>query len=831
MVNLKLAFRTLFKSPFVTAVAILSLALGIGANAAIFSLFDQLLLQSLPVPAPDRLVNLGAPGPMPGSTSCNQAGSCQVIFSYPMFRDLEAAETPLAGLAAHRTFGANVAYEGQTQNGQAVLVSGSYFRVLGVQPALGRLLAPGDDETVGAHYVTVLSHSFWETNLGADPDVVGRTLIVNGQPLTIVGVAPRGFHGTTLGSRPLAFVPLTMRGLMTPGFRGFDNRRSYWAYVFGRLAPGVSPAQAEAALNGIYRPIISDVEAPLQTGMSDRTMEQFLAKQILLEPGRRGQSSVHADSRTPLLLLLATAGIVLLIACANIANLLLARGASRSMEMAVRLSLGASRRRVLGQLLTESVLLGVMGAAASLVVAHWTLAGIGSILPPETTGFLHLELNARAALVAAALGIATGVLFGMFPALHSTRHDLVSTIRANAGNLTVTRGAARFRATLVTAQVALSMALLITAGLFLRSLHNISRVDLGVRTENVVTFMISPELNGYEPSRARVLFERLEEQLAALPGVSGVTAAFVPLLAGNSWSNDLAVEGFERGPDTNANANWNAIGPGYFSVLDVPFRGGRDFTVRDDAGAARVAIVNEAFTRKFNLGGEAVGKRMATGGSQDLDIEIIGVVGDAKYSEVKAEIPPVYFTPWRQDTTTGGLAYYVRTEMDPAAVLRSVPRLVAELDPNLPVQELKSLPQQVRDNIFMDRMIGTLSAAFAALATLLAGVGLYGVLAYTVALRTREIGVRMALGADAGVVRRMVFRQVGVMLALGGVIGIAAALALGRVAASLLYGMTGRDPLVITSAALLLAVFAFAAGYAPARRAARVEPVRALRYE
>jgi predicted permease len=831
MNNLRLAFRTLFKSPFVTSVAILSLALGIGANAAIFSLFDQILLQPLPVQEPDRLVNLSAPGPKPGSQSCNQAGNCEAVFSYPMYRDLEKAETPLAGLAAHRVFGANVAYEGQTLNGEGMLVSGSYFPVLGVQPALGRLFTQTDDETVGGHFVAVLGHGFWQNNLGGAMDVVGRSIIVNGRPLTIVGVAPRGFNGTTLGPRPLVYVPITMRGEMSPGFRGFDNRRSYWAYVFGRLGPGVGMEQADAGVNTVYASIVNDVELPLQQGMSDRSMEQFREKRVLLEPGSRGQSSVHDDARTPLIMLLATAGIVLLIACANIANLLLARGAGRSMEMAVRLSLGAGRRRVLTQLLTESVLLGVMGAAASLVVAQWTLSGIGAILPPNAANMLTLELNATAITVAAVLGIGTGLLFGMFPALYSTRQELVSTIRANSGSITVSRGAARFRAALVTAQVALSMALLITAGLFLRSLHNISRVDLGVRTENVVTFAISPELNGYEPARARILFERLEEELAALPGVTGVTSTMVPILANSSWGNDVSVEGFERGPDTDANARFNEVGPGYFTTLGIPVVRGREFTASDTRGGARVAVVNEAFVRKFNLGEDAVGKRMATGGTEELDIEIVGVARDAKYSEVKGEVPAQYFSPWRQDSTIGSLAFYVRTEASPTEVVRSVPRVVAGLDPHLPVVELKTLPQQVRENVFMDRMIGTMSAAFATLATLLAAVGLYGVLAYTVALRTREIGVRMALGADRASVRRMILRQVGGMLVIGGIVGIGAALALGRVAASLLFGLNGRDPLVIIGAAVLLSLFALAAGFAPAQKASRVEPVRALRYE
>ncbi|MEZ5287517.1 MAG: ABC transporter permease [Vicinamibacterales bacterium] len=368
MRNLRLAFRTLARTPFVSLVAVVSLALGIGANSAIFSLFDQLLLRPLPVPRPGELVNFGAPGPKRGSTSCNQAGSCDEIFSYPMFRDLERVQTSFTGIAAHRIFGANVAYDGNTESVDGVIVSGSYFPVLGIQAAIGRLFTPEDDRTPGGHPVAVLSHDYWRRRFQEDPGILDQTLIVNGQALTVIGVAPRGFEGTTLGAQPAVFVPLTMRGEMEQAFRepGFENRRQYWAYLFARLAPGVSIDQARVALNGPYRAIINDVEAPLQNGLSDQTMAQFRAKTITLEPGSRGQSDVRREARAPLTILFAVTGTVLLIACANIANLLLARGAGRSAEMAVRLSIGASRWQLVRQLLTESVLLAVLGAVLGM---------------------------------------------------------------------------------------------------------------------------------------------------------------------------------------------------------------------------------------------------------------------------------------------------------------------------------------------------------------------------------------------------------------------------------------------------------------------------------
>ena len=830
MRNVSLAFRTLFKSPFVTGVAILSLALGIGANAAIYSLFEQMLLRPLPVPEPGRLVNFGSPGPKQGSTSCNRAGDCDVIFSYAMFRDLEAAELPFTGIAAHRLFGANLAYDGQTQTGEGVLVSGSYFEVLGLRPVAGRLIGREDDVNPGAHPVVVLGHHYWQNRLGGSIDVIGRTITVNGNPFTIIGVAPAGFAGTTLSAQPQVYVPITMRAVVTPGWNGFENRRSYWAYVFGRLAPGVSVEQAASAVNAVYGAIINDVEAPLQQGLSEQAMAQFRAKRVTLEDGRRGQSQLHADVRTPLLLLFATTGIVLLIACANVANLLLARGANRGLEMAIRLSLGARRRVVLGQLLTESVLLAVLGGLASLLVARATLGVLIGVLPGWGSEMLEVSLRPVVLAFTAALSIGTGLLFGMFPALQSTKPDLVTTLRANAGNLTVTRAAARFRTVLVTAQIALSMMLLGVAGLFLRSLVNVGRVDLGQDLERVVTCRIAPELNGYAPERSRVLFDRLEEELAAIPGVSGVTSALVPILSGSNWGSDVNVEGFERNPDTDANARFNQVSAGFFATLDIPLLAGREFTSADVAGASKVAVVNEAFARKFGLGDEAVGKWMAVGG-EELDIQIVGLVRDAKYSEVKDDVPPLFFTPWRQNEGTGGLAFYVRTAIDPAQVVRAIPGVVASLDPNLPIDELKTMPQQVRENVFLDRMISTLSAAFALLATLLAAVGLYGVLAYSVERRTREVGVRMALGANALSVQRMVLAQVGRMLLIGGVIGAAAALAIGRTAASLLFGLQGHDPVVLATAAIVLTLFALGAGFVPAWKASRVDPIRALRAE
>jgi predicted permease len=833
MFNLKLAFRTLFKTPFVTVVAALSLALGIGANTAIYSIFDLMLRRPLPAGNPEELVNLGAPGPKPGSQSCSQAGSCDLVFSYLMFRDLQKAQSsPFTAIVAHRNFGSNISIRDLSINTSGMLVSGTYFPTLGVQPRLGRLLTPADDETLGGHYVAVLGHDFWESRLGADPDIVNKTMLINGRQMTIVGVAPKGFDGTVLGTKPFFYVPLSMEREMGVAWqKALTNRRAYWLYLFARLKPGVTLEQAKTAINATYRPIINDVEAPLQTGMSDQTMTRFRAKEITVEDGRRGQSDVYREASTPLILLFSITGIVLLIACANIANLLLARAANREMEMAVRLSLGATRRQLLAQLLTESVVLAFLGGILSLAFAQWTLAGISSLLPGEITAALPFKMSWAAVAFAGAMSLVTGLAFGLFPAIHSTRPDLVTAMRNNSGKLSGGRIASRFRTSLVTAQVALSMALLMSAGLFVKSLWNVSRVKLGVNIDNVLTFTISPRSSGYDSTRSKALYARLEDELASIPGVTGVTSSLVPLLGGSNWGTDVQVQGFKEDADTDDNSRFNEVGAGYFRTLGIELLAGREFTTADDIGRPDVAIVNETFAKKFGLGRDAVGKRMGYADTTILHMEIVGLVRDSKYAEVKQETPPLFFTPHRQDSNVGAMNFYVKTSGDPTRTLRSVPAVVRRLDASLPVEDLRTMPQQVRENVFMDRMISTLSASFALLATLLAAIGLYGVLAYSVAQRTREIGVRMALGADSSQVRRMILRQVGIMVLIGGVIGIGGAIALGRGARSLLFELSGTDPVVMVTSVIVLTLVAMGAGYIPALRASKVDPMQALRYE
>jgi predicted permease len=832
MPNLKLAARTLFKTPFVTLVAIVSLALGIGANAAIFSLFNQLLLRPLPVPQPEQLVNLAAPGPKPGGETCGIASDCDDVFSYPMFRDLERQQTSFAGIAAHFLFDANLSYKGQTLNGEGVLVSGSYFPVLGIQPAAGRLLMPADAPSIGESHVAVLSHAYWQSRFALNPSVVGEALVVNGRTLTIVGVAPRGFDGTTIGAMPKVFVPVTLGSEMQAADKQPDNRRSYWLSLFARLKPGVTIAQAHASLDPLYRAILNDVEAPLQSGMSEQTMARFRAKPILVEAGARGQSGIPRNAGPPLRILLGVSALVLIIACANIANLLLARAIGRAGEMAVRLSIGASRAQLAMQLLTESLLLAACGAAAAVFVAQWTLDLIVSVLPAFATVGIDWTVDRGVLLFTGATATATGLLFGLFPAVHSTRPDLAVVLKGQAGQPSGARLAARFRWALATTQIALSMALLVAAGLFSKSLLNISRVDLGANVEHVVTFGVAPALNGYSAQRTAELFARLEDELAALPGVTAVSDALVPLLANHNQAHDVSVEGMIPGPDSDMHSHYNEVGPGYVQTVGMTLLSGREFTRADAERAPRVAMVNQAFAKKFNLLPNPLGKRIGRARTAP-DAEIVGVLRDASYSKVKQAPPPQYFRPYMQGEAIGlgSLTFYARTAQDPSDIMADILKVVSAIDPTLPVEDLRTMPEQIKQNVSLDRLITVLSAAFASLATVLAAIGLYGVLAYTVSQRTREIGLRMALGAAPARVRAMVLRQVGVMTAVGGTIGLAAAVALGRLAESLLFKLNGYDPAVLSASACALVAVALLAGLLPAHRAAQIDPMRALRYE
>lgn len=835
------AVRSLRRSPGLTCLVVLTLAVASGANTAVFSIFNQALLRELAVPAPDQLVNLLSPGPRFGRTSSSGTSGADAMFSYPLFRDLEQAQTVFTGLAAHRDFPANVAYKGQASSEAGRLVSGSFFPVLALQPALGRLLTPADDRARDAQYVVVLSHEYWRIRFNADPAILNDRLTVNGQVMTIVGVAPPTFTSTTLEDRPRIFVPLSMAVLMMPGARDprldrgvwnpFEDRGDHWLILFGRLKPGISRETAAATMNRAFTAILNDIELPrVPRVFGEAARDQFRNRRLILEPGAYGQRPERAELSRVLLFLFCVTAAVLAIACANIANLLLARAASRSAEMTVRLAIGANRARLVRYLLIESCLFAGTGALGGLIVAAWILAAISSLGPVQwaATDFgLDLTMLSFTTAVSAAMAL----LVGLYPALHSTRRDLTSALKSNT-TTSAPRAVARFRMTLATVQIALSMALLIIAGLFARSLLNMSRVELGIDASRLLTFRVSPERNGYAPERIGALFDRIADELLATPGVTGVSVSTVPLLAGMASGTNITVEGFHPPPGTYMGTVFSRIGTHYFRTLGIPLIAGREFSDTDGIGSPKVAIVNEAFVRRFNLGASPIGKRIHLGAGGPLDIEIVGLVKDASYSQLKDPPPSQFFLPYRQQAPPAGeLNFYVRSSVPPERIVSMIRPLVARIDGTLPVENLQLMTTQALATVALDRLIAALSAGFAALATFLAAIGLFGVLSYTVMQQTREIGIRIALGADVGRVQGMVLGQVGRMTVVGGIAGVAAALGLARLARSMLFEVEGVDPVVMAWAAAGAAVVAIGAGMIPARRAAHVDPIAALRAE
>lgn len=829
MSHIRHAFRQLALRPALSAVVILMLGVGIGITTAFYSMFHQVLMRPLPVPEPARLVNLTEPGPKTGRISCTFVGLCgyEYVFSYPMFRDLEVKQTTFTGIAAQDGLHVNLAYGEQRRTGLGVLVSGGYFGVLKLKPALGRLIAPQDAPRVGESTIVVLSYGYWQSDFGGDPKILGKTLTVNGQRLTIIGVAPAGFSGTTTGQRPQVFVPVTLRWLLQPTLpRDQNDRRSYWLHLFARLKPGVTTEQASAAINGLHHGILRELEASQDAPARAKRLQQ---RRIALEPGARGQSSVRLGAAQPLTLLLGITLVVLLIVCVNIANLLLARGASRSGEMAIRASIGASRRQLLAQLLAELGLLAALGAALSLPVAAAALGIVTAIMPAGLADGLALDLDPTATAFAVTVSVVTVLAFGLAPALRTARANLGLVLKGYALQSAGGRGLARGRAGLVTAQIAFSTVLLVLAGLFAQSLFNVARVDLGIDVDSLMSFQVSPRLNGYGPQQAQALYDRIERELAAQPGVTGVTSAAVPLLAGQAITPRVSLRGFEPAPGVSASAALDMVGSGFFQTLGIPLRAGRGFTGADTSKSTRVAAVNETFLRRFNLRNGALGRHFST--QRTGDVEIVGVVADTKYSSITGRVPPQFFVPRRQVRNPPWAYFYVRAGIKPEALARMIRHVVTGLDPNLPVSNLTTMKGQIRDDTYLDRLVALLSAGFAGLATLLAAIGLYGVLAYSVTQRTRELGLRLALGADAARLRTMVLKQVALMGLAGGLIGLAAAVAIGRVGAAMLFGLSGYDPVALTAALTVMAVVVLGASYLPARRASNIEPMEALRYQ
>jgi putative ABC transport system permease protein len=827
--DLRLALRGLRRSPLFSAVAILSLALGIGANTAIFTLIDQILLRRLPVSHPEQLVMLFQRGSHNGSNMGPR------MHSYPLYQDIQQRAEPLAEVMCRRLVPASVSIDNRTERVQAEMVSGNYFTMLGVKPAIGRVFnSAEDDRTYMGHPVVVISYDYWINRFAGDPSVLGKKILVNDYAMEIVGVSARGFAGLDPAQSTQIRVPVLMKPVMVPdwGWLHMDDRRARWVQVFGRLKPGYTVQSAAAPVQGLFTQVRGyEMTLPAAKTWSPYSREQFMKGQLLVESAATGYSFIRNDFSTALIVLMCMVGLVLLIACANVANLLIARGFARQKEIAVRLSLGASRGRLVKQLLVESLVLSFIGGAAGVGLAVVLTRTLIALVPQQGQPLLitgHPDL--RILIFAFFLTLATGVVFGLLPALRASRPDPWATLKDTMGSIAGTGGSLFLRKGLVTAQVALSFLLLFGAGLFVRSLQNLRTTDTGVALDNLVMFQISPALSGYDEARA-VQFERdLLDRLRTSPGVTSAAMAAVPILAGDEWDNSMSVEGHTAADGEDMQAFMNALSPGYFETMKIPILEGRDFRVSDVAREWKVAIVNRRFAEHFFKGKSAVGKRIGNGGGPNakLNIEIIGVVADSLYEGPREGVRRQVFVP---NYGRNSAVFYVRTTSASSAAYGVIRDQVKQLDASMPLYSLQTVEAQLDETLLSDRLIALLSAGFGLLATILASVGLYGVMAFVVARRKKELGIRLALGAQPAFVIWLVMREVLLLLVIGLAVGIPSAMALGRFVSSQLYGIQANDPWMAGWTMMLLTIVSAAAGLIPAHRASRIDPILALRYE
>lgn len=825
--DLRYALRSVRSNPGFAALAVLSLGLGIGANTAIFTLIDQVLLRLLPVAKPQQLVALLGPGPRSGFSLGGPA-----TFSYPMYRDLRDGNQSMSGMLARFATSVSFAYKGQTERVPAELVSGNYFDVLGVQPAIGRTLAPEDDVKPGAHPVIVLSYAFWQQRFGGSPAILNQTVTINGNPMTIVGVAAPEFGGVEVGRPSAVFLPMAMKKQATPTWDELQNRQAVWVNVIGRLKPGVTQEQAAANLNVIYSAVLKqEVELLKDAPLSYR--QRFLQRKVQVAPADRGRSGLRDRFSTPLIVLMSMVGLVLLIACANVASLLTARATARQKEIAIRLALGARRGRVVRQLIVEGLCLALCGGALGLIVAAWTGDALLRFLPFEgPIQQFRTMPDVRVMAFTMALAVVTGILFSLAPALQATRPNVAPALKDQTNAVASGGGQVRFRKGLVIAQFALCLLLLVGTGLFARSLYNLQSLNPGIDTGKLVTFAADPALNGYGQPRVIELMDRALDRLAAIPGVESVSFTKFPVLANARPQLTIMVEGYRAKEGEDMNPQFNVIAPGYFATMGIPLISGRDFRSSDGPGAPKGVIINESTAKYFFKNENPIGRRIGLdGGNAPMTHEVIGVVKDDRGASLREESGRWIFMHYKQWESHDRINFYLRTAQPDSAILPAVRRAMHEADPNLPLFSLKSMTAQINELLFIDRLIAVLAAGFGFLATLLAAIGLYGITAYGVARRTREIGIRVALGAKTLDVIGLVMREVALMTAIGIVLGIPIALGLSRSIQSQLYGLEAKDPATLAAASVLLAVIAFTAGFIPARRAARIEPLRALHHE
>ena len=830
--DLRFAVRQLRKSPGFAAVAIITLALGIGANTAIFSLLDQALLRSLPVKDADRLVLLKYDGSNTGHLDSRTDG--KFYFSYPMYRDLRDRNSVFSGVIATDWAQVGVQWHNQPDVVPAELVSGNYFDVLGVQPVAGRMFVAGDDLVPDANPVVVLSFSYWQRRFGADPRILNDSIEINGHPFTIVGVAPPAFHSVVLGDRPDVFVPMMMKAEVIPGSKDLEVRRSSWLNIVGKLKPGISREQAEAGIAPLWYSIRSDELKEIKGG-SEGFRDRFVTKShLFVLDGAKGFSPLRKDIQMPLLIIMGMVGLVALMACANVGSLLLVRGAGRIREMSVRYALGAKRYRVIQQLLVEGLLLGVAGGLLGMFLAPRVTDLLIKMIWSGGTGDLPFSAAPDLRILAfnCVLALFASVLFSLAPAALFYRPDLAPSLKQQG--MTARSSPLRFRRISVAVQVGLSLMLLVGAGLFVRTLHNLKSLNAGFSTDHLLTFGVDPRMAGYEPARTFALYERIFETLKGLPGVRSVAATNDPELANDNESGNITVAGYTEKPQEDMNVEQPNVSVDYFSTLQMPLLAGRTFADQDTFASQKVVVVNETFARYF-FGDplQAIGHNVGDGGGPGTktDIAIVGVVKDAKHTSLREPVTRTMFRPYLQVPEPHAMAFYLRTQQQPENAESTIRHAMQTLDSSLVLDTFRTMDEQIDNSLVAERVIALLATSFGVLAALMAAVGLYGVLAYSTAQRTSEIGIRMALGATRGSVIKMVIFEVIWLAGISIAVTLPLSLLLMRAVRSQLFGISSSDPLTLGAMTLLVIFVALASAMLPARRAAKVEPMRALRYE
>jgi predicted permease len=854
--DIRFAVRTFLKNPGFALLAILTLALGIGANTAIFTVLDSVLLRSLPVPEPQQLVVLTNPdahGMSNGSESGDRGLLAYSEFEYlrdhnEVFSGIFAADSTLAQLSVtipNSPSGSSASDLPAAQDSARIrMVSGDYFPTLGIRPIIGHAFGPEVDRTRNSSPVAVISHAFWRQRFGADPQVLGRKIQVHQTSFEIIGVAPAGFFGETVGEAPDIWVPMTMQEAIYPGddlltaFAAGTIDQRMWLQVMARLKPGVTLAQANANVNVVFPGYVS--ASALRYKLSGDDLKAYSDQKIDVQHGGRGASTMHNTFGEPLKLLMALVALVLLIACANLANLLLARGAARQREFAVRLSIGAGRGRLIRQLLTESFLLAMLGAALGVVLAQWADSVLLRMVSPtgsvgQEAIQLSLRPDARVLAFTFAVAILTALLFGLIPALRATRLDLSPMLKSGGSGATVEGHSRRFPVgkILVVTQVSISLVLLVAAGLFVRSLQRLSEVKLGYKTERLLLFRVRPIPAGYKDAAIPRVLQDLLDKFKAVPGVSVATLSSNGLFAHSESADPISVEGYIPKPGEFPHSRMDQVGPDYFSVVGMPILSGRGITAQDSGNGPRVAVINQAFAKQFFPNTNPIGKRVTdTYPGNPASAEIVGVVADAKYNSLREETPTRLYNPIFNPLWPEQSAYFeIRTSADPATVSAALRAVVHNTNSAIPEIEIHTMSGLIDDSLQTDHFVAQLSTAFGLLAIILASVGLYGIMAFTVARRTRDIGIRMALGAGRSKIVRQVLNETLILMVIGIAVGVPIALAGTRLIKSMLFGLGAVDPVAIIAACMILAVIAGLAGYIPARRASQVDPMVALRYE